>query len=44
MKNKLETFLYGGLNTLNITVRYVDFNGRLLNYIALAVYNMQNNS
>lgn len=34
---------YGGLNTLNITVRYIDFNGRLLNYIVLAACNMQNN-
>lgn len=44
MKNKLQDFLNGGLNTLNITVRYVDFNDRLLNYIALAAYDMQNNS
>lgn len=34
MKNKLEGILWG-LNTLNITVRYVDLNGNILNYTAL---------
>lgn len=34
MKNKLEGILWG-LNTLNITVRYVDLNGNFLNYTTL---------
>lgn len=41
MKNKLEGILWG-LNTLNITVRYVDLNGSFLNYTALVAQNIQN--
>lgn len=41
MKNKLESILQG-LNTLYITVRYVDLNGNFLNYTELAAQNMQN--
>lgn len=41
MKNKLESILWG-LNTLNITVRYVDLNGNFLNYTGLVAQNIQN--
>jgi len=41
MKNKLEGILWG-LNTFNITVRYIDLNGNFLNYTALAAQNIQN--
>lgn len=41
MKNKLGGILWG-LNTLNITVRYVDLNGNFLNYTAQAAQSTQN--